>query len=388
MGLLRVFLALSVVVCHANAPFAQYLIWADVAVKLFFIISGFYMSLILSGKYRKDRYWFFYSNRMLRLYPSYLIAFLLTLGVAFAAEALPNAPERSALVAELLHRFTGGPTQLSAAELAAVLVPNLFLFGSDIIFLFYHSVMYGWEFTFGLSGTHAGAVRTGVYLVVSPAWSIGVELWFYLIAPVLVRFKTVFVVMLAAASLALRLWMDWRHPWSTYFFFPAALCFFLFGVLAHRFWASSTFKRIAMPSLTWKITIAGLILLILRYAFPGYRNYPELIYAVLICAMPFIFEAFKNIPWDRWIGNLSYPIYLLHTAVIAAFHNYLGSLNVIAVGAVGTVTILLAVLVNVSVDEPLERYRQRRVARRHRGPDARNPSPSQLTRTANPNELE
>ncbi|EPR37113.1 hypothetical protein dsx2_1056 [Desulfovibrio sp. X2] len=53
MGVLRLFLALSVVAGHAQSTVFGYRgIPATYAVNCFFIISGFYMSMILNGKYR------------------------------------------------------------------------------------------------------------------------------------------------------------------------------------------------------------------------------------------------------------------------------------------------------------------------------------------------
>ncbi len=249
MGALRLFLAVSVLVAHAGPIFGLNLMFSDVAVKLFFIISGFYMSLVLSGKYEgKSLRWTFYTNRFLRLYPAYLLAILLTGALFLTADHLPNAPEKNLLAGEIIKRFSGGRGELDGFSLAALVIPNFFIVGSDVVWLFHHSVSAGWEFTFGILGHHPGAIRGGDYLFIQPAWSIGVELWFYALVPTLSRVKTPFIALLAGASLALRLWMDWRHPWITYFFFPAALCFFLFGMLAHRFWASPLFKRLATPS--------------------------------------------------------------------------------------------------------------------------------------------
>jgi peptidoglycan/LPS O-acetylase OafA/YrhL len=46
---------------------------ATTAVWLFFIISGFYMQMIASGKYGSSAFTF-YTNRALRLYPTYFAA--------------------------------------------------------------------------------------------------------------------------------------------------------------------------------------------------------------------------------------------------------------------------------------------------------------------------
>ncbi|HEY0283344.1 MAG TPA: acyltransferase [Rhizomicrobium sp.] len=361
MGMLRLFLAISVLVAHTGPIFGLNLMFSDVAVKLFFIISGFYMSLVLSGKYEGGSLrWTFYSNRFLRLYPAFLLVTLTSLGVFLAAEFMPNAPERSIYVSEIVRRFSGAHGQLGGFSLVALMIPNIMIVGSDIAFLFHHSVNTGWEFTFGILAHYPGAVRGGSYLLNPPAWSIGIELWFYLLVPTLSRAKTPIIILLAAASLALRLWMDWKHPWITYFFFPAALCFFLYGMLAHRFWASSLFKSVAIPSRVWAIAGCGLALLMLREFIPGYRNHPWMIYTVAVFSLPFVFQAFKNIRWDRWVGNMSYPVYLFHTVIIAAVYDFLGSHSTpLIIG----LTLAVSIVVNFFVEEPLERFRQRRASK-------------------------
>ena len=77
MGLMRFLLAMAVVIAHTGAITVNFaLIPANLAVEVFFAISGFYMSLIVTGKYR-DRTTF-YINRFLRLYPVYLIVSVAT----------------------------------------------------------------------------------------------------------------------------------------------------------------------------------------------------------------------------------------------------------------------------------------------------------------------
>jgi peptidoglycan/LPS O-acetylase OafA/YrhL len=363
VGILRLFLAVSVVIAHSSAIFGLTLMPSDEAVKLFFMISGFYMSLVLSGKYQGNgKTWLFYSNRFLRLYPAYVVALVLTTGLLVAAEFTKRPVESSQLVKEISHRFTGESGELSNVSLAAVIVPNLTLFGSDLLFLFHHSRASGWHFTLGQNANVSDptAQRTGRFLLISPAWSIGIELWFYLLVPVLARARTGVIVAIAVASMALRLWMDSRLPWSSYFFFPAALCFFAAGMLAHRFWASALFRRVGEPWMVWTIAIGALALLFGREFIPGFRNYSWMHYSVAGCGIAFIFQATKSIKVDRWIGNLSYPVYLLHAAAIIVARNYFHSDS----GAfVLLMTLAFALAVNVFLEEPLERVRQRRAAK-------------------------
>ncbi len=51
MGMTRFFLALSVVLFHTGAQ--KMLVGGVIAIQVFYIFSGFYMSLILSTKYNK-----------------------------------------------------------------------------------------------------------------------------------------------------------------------------------------------------------------------------------------------------------------------------------------------------------------------------------------------
>src|SRR5437660_1584735 len=73
MGLLRLFLAISVAIQHSGKAWG---IGGGRAVEIFFIISGFYMGLILnSGKYQ--HYKTYLINRFLRIFPLYWVNLLL-----------------------------------------------------------------------------------------------------------------------------------------------------------------------------------------------------------------------------------------------------------------------------------------------------------------------
>ena len=53
MGIIRFLLALAVVAFHSQRILGLRLMGGNEAVEIFFIISGFYMSLILRGKYAR-----------------------------------------------------------------------------------------------------------------------------------------------------------------------------------------------------------------------------------------------------------------------------------------------------------------------------------------------
>src|ERR1700690_151384 len=72
MGLLRIYLALCVVAAHSGVNLLPWPMLSSVeAVQIFFLISGFYMSLI-STKYKSA--FEFYTSRFLRIFfPYYVI---------------------------------------------------------------------------------------------------------------------------------------------------------------------------------------------------------------------------------------------------------------------------------------------------------------------------
>ena len=78
MGFIRLLLAISVVSAHLIDDPLFYLVGGTVAVKTFYIISGFYMAMIINN-YKNNIA--FFKSRYLRLFPVYfacvLIAFYL-----------------------------------------------------------------------------------------------------------------------------------------------------------------------------------------------------------------------------------------------------------------------------------------------------------------------
>src|SRR5262245_49810111 len=87
MGILRLILALSVVAVHAGPVFGlRYFGNGVMSVETFFMLSGFYMALVLATRYREHTR-DFYFNRFLRLFPVYWIIAGAMLLYALAYEA-------------------------------------------------------------------------------------------------------------------------------------------------------------------------------------------------------------------------------------------------------------------------------------------------------------
>ena len=83
------------------------------------------------------------------------------------------------------------------------------------------------------------------------------------------------------------------------------------------------------------------------------------VYAALALAIPFIFNASQATALDRWIGELSYPLYLAHLAVIGLVLAYAPEAAQVPLALGGALALSVALL--LLVDRRVDRWRQARV---------------------------
>jgi peptidoglycan/LPS O-acetylase OafA/YrhL len=355
MGFVRTFLAIAVVLGHSTPIHGYFGISADVAVRIFFMVSGFYMSLIISEKYTgKVGLRAFYVGRFLRIFPIYYAALLFTILVYYGIGDSSIAGIKGWDFVE--------SRGVSLIEGVAWILPNLVLFGSDLPFLFHHDFGLGTFFTFGgPTVASSEAVRISPSIFIGPAWTLGNEIWFYLLVPFLAKVRNFTLLGLASSSMVVLVCLEIWQPWSSYFFFPANLCFFLIGMTCQRICRSDVYQKfhVRMPErIVTTVVILALGLLVFRQYIPFYRNYSWMVYAFVSVCLPVLFTATKNSKFDRWIGGLSYPIYILHAPILWILEAATGSIT-------GRYTLpatfVISVLIVLIMDAPLEKWRQTRV---------------------------
>lgn len=222
MGILRFILAISVVITHSSPVFGVSIVGGQMAVQSFYIISGFYMSLILNEKYKKGSYKLFITNRFLRLYPIYWCVLILTVIWCVIMYYSSNT-----LAENSLSVFINYFQNMDFTTVIFLIFINLFLFGQDIaLFLGLNPTSGGLFFTENFRNSNP---QVHSFIFVPQAWTVGLELMFYLIAPFLVRRKIVTILILTAFTLCLKMFFynsGFNHdPW-TYRFFPTELLFF------------------------------------------------------------------------------------------------------------------------------------------------------------------
>jgi peptidoglycan/LPS O-acetylase OafA/YrhL len=131
IGLIRLLLAISVVSVHSTPIFGLRLVGGESAVESFYIISGFYMSLILNEKYvnQKHAFLLFISNRFLRLFPVYWAILGLTLLFWICVRHHTIA----APAADSLGMFMTYFHSMSAGSIVFLIFTNVCLFFQDAV---------------------------------------------------------------------------------------------------------------------------------------------------------------------------------------------------------------------------------------------------------------
>ena len=241
----------------------------------------------------------------------------------------------------------------------ALIGTNWLMLGTDVFSSMHFSAEHGAVFLLAndppvqvLDGmTFMHGLRT-----IGPAWSIGTEIWFYLLVPFLVRLRWPWLLAVFAGSLACRVWISEGLGKYPYFFFPAQLMFFVAGMWTHqvyRCWVAPVQTR------PWqRYVVLTNWALILAYPFCLSWLPAGGLYVLVGLSLPFMFGVTKNLSWDRFIGDLSYPVYLVHLWV----HSIIERLAGVNGTLVAIASVLLALGIMLVIEKPVERFRRRRVA--------------------------
>lgn len=341
MGVFRFCLALIVAAFHLSAAGEHV---AMVAVFSFYAISGYLITRILCETYTAPVQGLagFALNRFLRLYPTYWAVALVGLGLAVF---LPAETAR-------LHHGIALP-ETTGGGLA-----NLFILGLANLSL---------------------EPRNEPIRLVPTAWSLSIELVYYALLAAGVARRRLAVWVWWAASLALAAWLtakgDLRHAYFS--LWGPSLCFAT-GALAHHLDAPRWGRRLrtawgtgglaasrALPFLALALVclapyapgvgpVAGLAAL---YLAPGAA---ALAVALLIAERTEGVAESRAARWDRRIGDLSYPVFLVHWHVAILVSTFLlGGTGQGAWLFAASLPFILAaaVLLVVGVERPVHRLR-------------------------------
>jgi peptidoglycan/LPS O-acetylase OafA/YrhL len=319
MGVFRMMLAACVLFEHSVPLGPLHYLNGLYAVEAFFVISGYYMAFVLTEKYTPEKLgsgWVrrFYLSRYLRLYPAYALGTFSFLMLDWIAAAIIHSNQVASFSAwkSLLALPPSGNNILLGSW---AVFCNLTIFLQDlggIIAVRHHQAV----LTVDRASTE---IYAWALTILNVAWSLGVELLFYLLAPLLVRRHKWQLLILALLGFGFKIYAILSIGNDLpYRMFPFVISDFLLGMLAYK-------MRFTLIDCLGRHTtfICYCLILVLTTALPNGMPtwaYSFLAIGITTFVVPALFNASKRSKWDNRIGEASYPFYLFHLIAIALIH--------------------------------------------------------------------
>jgi peptidoglycan/LPS O-acetylase OafA/YrhL len=326
---LRAIAVLTVLLFHA---FPNLFPGGYIGVDVFFVISGYLITGLIYREISENRFTFsnFYSRRVRRIFPALFVVLVFT--VTFGC-------------------FLLSPEQLSSLSKSAISA------------IFSVSNIYFWK-TSGYFATEAE------FEPLLHTWSLGVEEQFYILLPIAViamlrlvpRFALLVLIVAFFSSLALSEWALIRFATASYFMLPTRA----FELLAGSILAVSGFRlredRIWLRNGACTIGIG--MILIPTFTFSGNTPFPGLnaLYPTVGSALIILAgvgntivgaSRFISMAVFRYVGDISYSLYLWHWPILALMRIYYGQSLPMLLGLAAIIaSILSAALSYRFVEQP------------------------------------
>ena len=343
MGFLRLLLAISVVSAHLIDDPLFYLVGGTVAVKTFYIISGFYMAMIINN-YKNNIA--FFKSRYLRLFPVYFACVLIAFYLGDGATAQNYKLFDNDQVPIATHLF--------------LLFTNIFIFFQDLVMFI---SVDGGEFFF-TSDFRTSTPLLYHFLFVPQGWSLGIELSFYMMAPLIIKKKNIkLIILLILLSLSLRLMLilfDFKgDPW-TYRFFPSELALFLLGSLSFYIFSDLNIK---VSKIKIYLVYALIIIFTLSYSIIPLPGRSIMYFLLVATTLWFIFQHTKKNKIDKFIGELSYPVYCSHLFINNHIFNKINFFNSNDLSFLISflkifIIMVISAMIYCAIQIPVDRYRK------------------------------
>jgi peptidoglycan/LPS O-acetylase OafA/YrhL len=312
-------------------------------VTIFFFLSGYLITTLLRVEHERTgmiSFWSFYLRRVLRIFP----AFYLVLGTATLLTVLGALP--------------GPRLRIDALVAQALYLTN------------YYVILHGWW--------DSRAPGTWIF------WSLAVEEHFYLAFPLLYlvllrllpsrRRQALVLVTLCAVVLIWRLVLVYAlgaPKDRTYVATDTRIDSILFGCILGVF-GNPILDRSRLSEPVWKallfpLALIGLVISFslripqfqetLRYSLQGLCLFP--IFVVAIRYPHWLAFRWLNLGWVKFVGVLSYSIYLIHPAILWAVVSWTRLPGLIQASLGLTLTLTISLAIYVLVEKPAARLRRR-----------------------------
>lgn len=303
-----------------------------IGVDIFFVISGYLITNIISKKMKEKRFSFsdFYIRRVRRLFPSLLTVLILTLGVAY-----------------FVILFTDFADLIKHSFFASIFSSNLLLW-RDINYF-----------------NSTAELKPLLHL-----WSLGIEEQFYFVWPllllILLRFRHYILIsyLFLLVSVVLNIYVT-RHSQNAAFYLPVTRYWeFLLGGMV----ALHLNRFIPLFSVLARKILFGIGILMIMYScwffnkntsFPGYAAIlPSLGSAIVILfgSGVSVYRLTGTQPVLIFLGKISYCLYLVHWPLIC-LNNLAFNVSYFSPLSLFIFSILLSYLITTFIERPfLTRY--------------------------------
>lgn len=314
LGAYRLVLAWFVIASHSNGYYDLFAFdLGTVAVSAFFFISGFLMPLTHEKNYSsfgfKVAVWKFYLNRFTRIYPIYWASLLLVVIQPLIFSILKGQP-----------LVISNNSDLSFS----IWLQNILLIGLN------QSTLWGNYFRFN-----------------NPAWTLDIELQYYLIVPIILFFYTKYkmLVSLILTIFSITSLYIYFHPAGLVDIDRSLIAWAFFFFLGFFFYKTGIFelnrKSLIVVSI---LVICSLITSILLQDILT-RNFLISLAFVLISAPLLLMQMkYQFNKSDKILGDLSYPTYILHIFFIHIGIKVVSFLH-LGIGPLASFILLLIIVV-------------------------------------------
>ncbi len=314
-GTLRFILAALVALSHIDIRFGD-LNPGVSAVVVFYLLTGYVMTAQLRGKFSGARnIAAFYLDRILRIFPAYLFFAGLTL-LWFALSGHTTAFLRHP------------PSAVDLLNNLSIIPLNFYMFN-----------------------------QSDQFTLLPATWSLGAELQFYLLIPLLLLVPGLRSLALAT-SLSVLLFASLgliHSEWYGYRLLPGVLVIFLIGGYLFE---QQNQRRKAIFALAASLISLGSIALVIQLGHLWHLPYSREVFIGLALGIPAV-ALLARLPrrgWDEWLGHLSYGLFLAHFLWIWAAGDWLGAAAIQPLPMLLGSTLLAAFAI-LLIETPITRYR-------------------------------
>ncbi len=359
MGIIRLLLAIAVIVAHSTKISGLSFVGPITAVRGFFMISGFTISMVLVEKYAKykNSYRLFITNRFLKIYPAYWVILTITILFSFLVFEYSKAVTAYGNFGQLSGLLSFFPQMNPLAKLW-ILFTNIFVIGQDTLLFLGLNTRTGALFFTPVFWKHYPELH--YFLLIPVAWVIALQIYFYLIAPKLVKLRSIVLILLIAGLLVIRVTLERyglvEDPWN-YRFFPTELPYFLLGILSYRLYGK--LRTISTRGVLSYVVLFGVIAVTIFFPKTSTATENAVYTGVLFISMPYMFSICRHWKFDRYIGELSYVVFLSQIFVLTTMEivrwRVIGSTGLTAV----MLTLILSVVLQQIVLTPIYAFRSK-----------------------------